>query len=201
MKMHQPLMRKGVGIDVGVPQLAEDDNDDDSNDIMEQPDKTEGADKDVHENGYYGDDKSVKVNGESSDDNDSDYNPADNGDNNGDDDDNDNMDGIVEDTTDKRVRSDENDTTHQEARSDENANDRPRKTARPPSRYKPRMEGKSYHNSDSTFLQDSPNPPTYDCHQHMHLIAVDVIFNQMHASKGIKLFKEKAVVAILKEYK
>ena len=32
-------------------------------------------------------------------------------------------------------------------------------------------------------------------------LAVDVIFNQMTANKGIKLFGEKAIVAILQEYK
>ena len=42
---------------------------------------------------------------------------------------------------------------------------------------------------------------SYGGQRRMYSQAVDVIFNQIHASKGIKLFKEKAVAAIFKEYK
>ena len=50
-------------------------------------------------------------------------------------------------------------------------------------------------------MQDKSSSFTYSTQQRMYVWAADVIFNQMHASKGIILFKQKAVVAILEEYK
>lgn len=42
---------------------------------------------------------------------------------------------------------------------------------------------------------------TYTTGRKMRSETVNFIFNQMTASKGIKLFKELAVAALLKEYK
>ena len=68
------------------------------------------------------------------------------------------------------------------------------------------MQGKSYPTTENTFLQDeTPQEVVPTVHSDgqpcMYSIAVNVMFNQMHASKGIKMFREKAVAAILKEYK
>lgn len=41
----------------------------------------------------------------------------------------------------------------------------------------------------------------YSTQKSLYATAVNIIFNQMHASVGIKRFKEKAVAAMLKEYK
>ena len=86
----------------------------------------------------------------------------------------------------EEVRSEIN----EEARSE---NDRPRRTVKPPSYYEPSMSGKSYN-----FMQEGLN---YSTQKGLYATAVNVIFNQIHASEGIKRFKEKAVAAMFKEYK
>ena len=102
----------------------------------------------------------------------------------------------AQDDDEEEVRSDNNDS---EVRSDNNNeeesddNNRPKRNVRPPSNYEPSMSGKSY-----SFAQDGSKHSTQ---KELYIHAVNVIFNQMHASKGIKLFKEEAVAAMFKEYK
>ena len=64
------------------------------------------------------------------------------------------------------------------------------------------MEGKSYRTGHNVFAQGTTASALPDIPQRkMYSQAVEIIFNQMHASKGIKMFKERAVAAIFKEYK
>ncbi len=54
-----------------------------------------------------------------------------------------------------KERSDNNNGVNsREARSDENSSRRPRREPRPPSRYEPTMEGKSYPSERTALFQD-----------------------------------------------
>lgn len=44
-------------------------------------------------------------------------------------------------------------------------------------------------------------PMTYITQRQLYSQAVNFLFNQMHASQGIKLFEERAVAALFIEYK
>ena len=204
-------------IDAGIPLTIEEDDDEnvrneaeqDANDADEDDgtannDDPESDDNDESNTSAHDDD-------DSTDDDDSDYAPSEGDDVSlGDDDDksttsdgNEDTPGNTENTNTENTRSGNNDSGNiRESRSDGDGNERPRRAPRPPSRYEPTMEGKSYPSKGTTLFQDVAPPPVSTCsRQRMYSQAVNVIFNQMHASKGIKLFKEKAAAAIFKEYK
>ena len=101
----------------------------------------------------------------------------------------------------KDTPSEAESTNIREARSDENTGGRLRRMQRLPSRYEPTMDGKSYPSDRTSLYQDKVPTNIHHQQQRMYSQAVNVIFNQMHASKGIKLFKEKPVATIFKEYK
>jgi len=194
-------------IDVGVPLNAEEDyssdeDDQDDNaalDVMNGPDEDDDAASDDDSDGATdtdADEESVDDVGDTDDDNEDEDESVD--------DHNDDDASITDqnnETDDENLRSDNVETE----RSEEESNRRPRREGKQPSRYEPTMQGKSYPTTENTFLQDeSPQvvPTAHsDGQRRMYSIALNVMFNQMHASKGIKMFKEKAVAAILKEYK
>lgn len=65
----------------------------------------------------------------------------------------------------------------------------------PPSHYEPSFGGKTY---SLLAMQD---PISRATQRHLYTRADNFMFNQMYASRGIKLLKERAVAALLKEYK
>jgi KUP system potassium uptake protein len=86
-------------------------------------------------------------------------------------------------------------STNDEQRSD----GRPRRSqqARQRQHYAPSFEGKTYETQFFGVTQKQEEQPSMDeCHR----IAVNVMFAQMSAAKGIKLFGERAVAAMFKEY-
>jgi hypothetical protein len=86
----------------------------------------------------------------------------------------------------------------------ESANDEPRSDGRPRRstqarqrrQYAPRFERKSYEAQFLSVTKRKQKQWFEECHR----IAVNVMFTQMSAAKGIKLFGKRAVAAIFKEY-
>ena len=72
---------------------------------------------------------------------------------------------------------------------------RPVRVRVPPRNYRPSFGGKTY------SLLAMQHPINHAAQRHLYTRAVYFMFNQMHASRCIKLFKERAVAAMLKEYK
>ena len=91
--------------------------------------------------------------------------------------------------------ADTNDISHLEQRSDK----RPKRSeqARQRQHYAPSFEGKSY---DTQFFGVTPKQENEQSSDECHRIAVNVMFAQMGAKKGIKLFGQRAVAAMFKEY-
>ena len=81
------------------------------------------------------------------------------------------------------METSENANDDEEVRSDEEARSdtaRPRRETNPPRNYEPSMDGKSYN-----FMQEDILCSTK---RSMYSQAAHFLFNQMHASKGIKLY-------------
>jgi hypothetical protein len=165
---------------------SNEDGDDDDRDIADDDDEPEPNNTDNSETVQHGEGDDINDDARS-DDNDSD---------------DDTLRSEDDSDTSEEPRSDDS-TDAQNARSEQRSNGRPRRETKPPTSYEPTMDGKTYPNQGNTFLQDTSDDtmPSQDMQRQMYSLAVDVLFNQMHASKGIKLFKERAVAAILKEYK
>jgi hypothetical protein len=87
-------------------------------------------------------------------------------------------------------------TTHQ--RQEPRSDGRPSRSHEATRRrhYAPGFKGKSYEMQLVSVTESKQASWANDCYR----IAVDVMFAQMTANKGIKLFGEKAVAAIFKEY-
>ena len=100
------------------------------------------------------------------------------------------------DDTDPELRSAENEgaTIHEQPRSDGRIN---RSTqARQRVDYVPGFDGKSY---ETQFLGVTAKKQA-EWSDKCYRIAVNVMFTQMTAAKGIKLFGERAIAAMFKEY-
>ena len=88
------------------------------------------------------------------------------------------------------IRSAEEDATQEER----SAPSRPQRNRTQTYTYEPTFGGKSY---DMSMLNVASETP-YTTTRKMYSTAVNVIFNQMTAAKGIKLFDERAVTAMFK---
>ena len=63
------------------------------------------------------------------------------------------------------------------------------------------MEGKSYMQTEGFNFSNLKEDLNYTTTRQLYLKAVDYMFNQMTATQGIKIFQERAVAALIKEYK
>lgn len=91
----------------------------------------------------------------------------------------------------QELRSDER-RDGQELRSD----GRPSRSRQPPQSYEPSFGGKKYEVS----MFNVEGKPNFRGRRELASMAVNVMFNQMTATKGIKMFGERAIAAMVKEY-
>ena len=84
------------------------------------------------------------------------------------------------------------------------SSERPQRSRRPPQDPLGNidsMEGKSYIQTEGFNFSNLKEDLNYTTTRQLYLKAVDYMFNQMIATQGIKIFQERAVAALIKEYK